>query len=169
MFGLEIQITMSPVRNVTLQTSLSLMDGKIKYQADEILTGRFSPYHVQLYNNGGFLTTTPMDQESIIRRPSMARMQLTYTGFKRWTPEVSLNYVDDREDVFYDTQIMPQGALNTIRVEKYALINISLSYKAGKNILMSACSNNTLDAKYSEVRGFTTRGRSILFRILWNH
>jgi len=169
MYGLEIQMTISPVRNVTLQTSLSLMDGKIKYQADEILTGRFSSYHVQLYNNGRFLTTTPMNQESIIRRPNMARLQLTYTGFKRFTPDVSVNYVDDREDVFYDTQIMPQGALNTIRVEKYALVNLSLSYNAGKNILMSACSNNILDEKYSEVRGFTTRGRSILFRIVWHH
>ncbi len=169
MYGLEVQLEVSPVRNVSIHTSLSLMDGKIQYQTDDDISGRYSSYHLQLYNNGSFLTRTVMNQESIIRRPNTAMCQLTYTGFKRFTPAIFLQYVHDREDVFYDTQIRPQGALNTAGVEKYTLLNLNLSYKAGKNILLSACSNNILDEKYSEVRGFSTRGRSILFRIVWHH
>ncbi len=166
-YGVEITLLMQIVKNLVFNGGISLVDGEMLYKGSDELTKDYNGNHLQLYNNGKFLSSTTQKQKGLIRRPNMLRLELSYSGIKKLNINLATKFVDDRDDVYYDTQIKPQGALNTIAVEEYFLIDLNMAYSLTKHILISARIENMLDKEYSEIRGFNTRGRGLYLKLAY--
>ena len=123
---------------------------------------------VQLYNNGHFLSSENYVQKGLIRRPNTAKAEFIYSGIKKLQSGLVIRYIDDRDDVFYDTQIKPQGALSTVSVDQYVLLDVNISYQLSTRVFISSRAENIMNSKYAEIRGFSTRGRAVYFKIAYN-
>jgi vitamin B12 transporter len=67
--------------------------------------------------------------------------------------------VGSRSDIYYDSKRGPFGALGTLPVEEYTLVDISQRLTLSDAFSINARVENVIDTKYSEINGFTTRGR----------
>ncbi len=166
-YGLEISLLFQLIKNLNIGSGLSLLNGEMTYKNTAELQSRYAGTHVQLYNNGQFLDASTTKQSGLIRRPNSAKIEVIYTGIRKLQAHFVTKFIDDRQDVYYDTQIKPQGALNTISVQDYTLFDFSISYNFGTHLLISSRIENILDKEYAEIRGFTTRGRSLYFKIVF--
>ncbi|TND07210.1 MAG: iron complex outermembrane recepter protein [Bacteroidetes bacterium] len=138
--------------------NLCIVGGKLTYASEGIDTAQTHGHHVQLYSNGAF---AGKEQETIglSRRPSSASLNLSYMPCKPLTLRADLRYVAARGDIYYEPLLGPFGALGTTAVEDYSLIDLSLRYKFKKFATAMLRVENLLDKEYSEINGFTTRGR----------
>jgi vitamin B12 transporter len=164
-YGAEINIQIQVLKHLRFGAGLSLLNGTISYSDTKQKNSELDSVHIQLYSNGQFLGTNEQQEYGLIRRPQTARADLTYTGIKKLRINLISQFIAEREDVFYDTQIKPQGALNTINVHSYLLFDLGLTYSISNQFLLSARLENMLNEDYSEIRGFRTRGRGMYFKI----
>ena len=78
---------------------------------------------------------------------------------------MGISYTGQRDDVFYDSGNGPMGALSTSPVKDYTLLDLSLQYKITSPLSAALKLENILNEKYSEINGFTTRGRGIYLKV----
>lgn len=166
-FGIELRIEYQLINSLRCGAGLSFVEGETIYNEVYDPEGKFSSVNVQLFNNGYFLNTGNKKQEGLTKRPHTLRAELLYTGIKKLRINLISQYVGDRDDLFYDSEIKPQGALNTIKVKNYVLLDLNISYRLGKHLQLSSKIGNILDEQYSEIRGYSTRGRSLYFKLAY--
>ncbi|GEM_PF-5244992 len=53
------------------------------------------------------------------RRPNTFYLSLQMGPYGAWSGWVDVRYVGSRSDVYYESQLGPSGALNTVGVEEY--------------------------------------------------
>ena len=70
-----------------------------------------------------------------------------------------VRHVGSRGDIYYESTLGPYGALGTVAVEQYTLLDLSLRATIYKGLSANLRVENVLDKKYYEINGFTTRGR----------
>jgi outer membrane cobalamin receptor len=79
-----------------------------------------------------------------------------------------VRYVGSRGDVYYDSALGPYGALGTVSVQQYSLLDLSLNVRIWKGISAAFKVGNVTVEKYSEINGFTTRGRSFYLTLRYS-
>jgi outer membrane cobalamin receptor len=79
-----------------------------------------------------------------------------------------VRYVGGRGDVVYDPALGPYGALGTVNVKQYTLLDLSANVKIWKGLSAGLRVANVLDEKYSEINGFRTRGRSFYLNVRYS-
>jgi vitamin B12 transporter len=156
--GIEFSINSKISDKLNISGNFSLVSGKLEYNPDNIDNSRTQGNHVQLYSNGVFISK---ETESIglVRRPNTGNVNLTYIPSKKITLSMDLKYVGSRNDVGYDASLGPYGALGTIGVEDYALIDFHAKYEIIKEFYATLHIENILNTDYSEIIGYSTRGR----------
>ena len=87
-------------------------------------------------------------------------MFFTYKLSAEFSAKMDVRYVGAQNDVYYNSELGPFGALGTVGLEDYALMDLSLKYSM-KNITIIAKAENIFDKKYTEINGFTTKGRGL--------
>ncbi|TAH38847.1 MAG: TonB-dependent receptor [Bacteroidetes bacterium] len=165
--GVEINFDYRIFKNLKLGLNLSYGLGELKIKHSQENDLLLSQSHVQLYNNGHFLGTENYTQKGLTRRPTTASLDCQYTGIKKVQTALVLRFIDSRDDVYYDTQIKPQGALNTVSIDSYFLLDLNISYQMTKHLILSSRAENILDSGYSEIRGFSTRGRGVYLKFTY--
>lgn len=157
--GVELGFSSIVSEKVLVSGNFSLLSGKLEYNPSDIDTAQTGGNHVQVYNNGSFLNKN-VEVNGLSRRPSTANISITYMPIKILRLRADLRYVGSRGDVYYEAALGPYGALGTVSVAPYTLLDLSGSVKIYKGLSAGVRVANVLDAKYAEINGFTTRGRS---------
>ncbi|MCX6291960.1 MAG: TonB-dependent receptor [Bacteroidetes bacterium] len=156
--GMEISLHAKLSDQLSFQANVSLIAGKTEYDPSGIDTSETGGNHVQLYSTGAFLTKQ-VTALGLTRRPSTAAISLQYNTTKHLTASLNARYAGARTDVYYDSHLGPYGALATKEVEDYALLDVNFRYAVTKNLAGLFRIENIFDTRYSEVNGYTTRGR----------
>ena len=165
--GVEIGFNSKMGEKFIVSGNLSLVSGKLTYQPSSIDTSQTGGNHVQLYSNGAFI-----DKEvtvlGLTRRPNTANLSITYMPIKRLALRADMRHVGSRSDVFYDSSLGPYGALNTVGVAQYTLLDLSARVNIYKGLCALARVANVFNEKYSEINGYTTRGRGIYLTLRYS-
>jgi vitamin B12 transporter len=158
--GIELGISSKLADKFIVAGNVNLMSGKLKYTPSDINTEQTGGNHVQVYNNGSFVTKE-VEVFGLSRRPSTANLSLTYMPVKIVSLRADVRYVGSRGDVYYESTLGPYGALGTVSVEQYTLFDLSVNVKIWKGLTAGIRVANVMDKEYKEINGFTTRGRGI--------
>lgn len=162
--GIETSLDFS-YNSWTFNASYSYVDAKIKYDPENIDTDKTGGKLVQLYSNGAFLEGGETIDGSLVRRPShMLISSVEYQIIDPLKVYVSYRYVDGRNDIFYDPTLGPFGALNNLGISRYNLWNMGVQGNFSR-FNYGARIENLMDTNYTEIQGYTTRGRSVYVRV----
>jgi outer membrane receptor protein involved in Fe transport len=165
--GLELGLTYSLNEKLIVSGNLSLLSGKLNYDPDKTDTANTGGHHIQFFSNGSF-AASETEIRGLSRRPATANLSITYLPVKILRLRMDVRHAGARGDVFYDTTIKPYGALGTVSVNKYTLIDLSANVTIIKGLSAGLKLTNVLDTKYSEINGFTTRGAGIYGNIRYS-
>jgi vitamin B12 transporter len=156
--GIEFRIHSKLSDNLSFTGNISLVNGKIRYNPDNIDNVHTRGNHIQLYSNGAFISRET-ERIGLIRRPNTGNINLTYLPFQNFLFMIDLKYVGTRNDVFYDSSLGPYGALGSAGLEDYTLLNCRAKYNILKGFSAMLYIENILNTKYYEIMGYSTRGR----------
>ena len=106
-----------------------------------------------------------VDIKGLVRRPNTANVHLSYLPFNTLVLGVDVKIVGSRDDVYYESTLGPSGALGNVAVDAYTLVDFSQKFKISENFSLNCRIENIFDRKYSEIKGFTTRGRGVFLKI----
>ena len=158
--GIEFSILSEISEKFIVSANISLVNGKLEYKPENIDTTHTHGNHIQLYSIGAFINKE-VETIGLIRRPNTANISLTYIPVKKLTLRVDVRYVGARNDIYFNANLGPYGALGTIGVEDYSLLGFSVKYEIFKNLSAMLSVENILNTKYYEIWGYATRGRGI--------
>ncbi len=167
--GFELTVHAKVHDRLTLDGNVSLVKGTLRYSPSGLDPTQTHGHHVQLYNTGAFLSTEAESAE-LVRRPGTLNVGLTYAPLGDWLLRLAVKHAGSRSDVYYDSQRGPFGALGTVPVAQYTIVDLSQQYFFSDRLSVSARVENVFNRKYLEINGFTTRGRGIFLsvRYAWN-
>lgn len=163
--GIETQAFIRLSDWLSVDANVSFLKARIRmdeHDLDESFTGG---NHVQVYNLGKFLKDD-VEQNDVVRRPS-------FTGYSRlnfqWMDDLRIHaiyrYTGDRLDAGYDGSLGPYGALRTVDVEDYHLVDLAANWNLTDVFSVGLKVENVFDERYREVIGFQTRGRSFYLKL----
>ena len=156
--GFEFSFTTKISEKLFISGNLTLVQGKIKYNPSGIDTTHTKGNYIQLFSNGVFLTKETQSI-GLVRRPSTAHVSITYMPVKKFSLRVDARFTGASNDIYYDSSLGPYGALNTVGVEDYTLLDCSIKYQIIKGLAAMLRVENIFDTKYTEIKGYATRGR----------
>ena len=162
--GVEFGISSQIGRRLWLSGNLSLVSGKLDYAPSQLQSAHAGGNHVQVYSNGAFLNTG-VETSGLVRRPSTANVSMTYKPIEPLVLKLDVRYVGPRTDVYYDSKRGPYGALGTVPVAEYTLVDVSQRLALSDSFFIHARVENVFDTKYSEINGYTTRGRGFYLSV----
>lgn len=166
--GVELGISSKVSEKLSISANVSLVSGKLKYKPSDVDTAQTHGNHIQIYGNGAFITNKEVETLGLSRRPSTANLSLTYSPIKQFSIRSDIRYVGSRADVYYETTLGPYGALGTVAVEQYTLLDLSVKAIIYKGLSANLRVENVLNKKYFEINGFTTRGRGFYLTLRYN-
>jgi vitamin B12 transporter len=164
--GFEVSINSRLSDKFRFIGNASIVNGSIKYKPSDIDTSQSHGNHVQLNSNGGFITSGPIESNGLVRRPnSMVNLSLIYYPVKSIFVRLDSRIVAARTDVFYDSRLGPFGALGTVPVSEYAIVDLSFNYNILAGLTTSLRIENLFNKKYSEIKGYSTRPRGVFLKL----
>jgi len=165
--GVEISINSKVSSKLWVNGNLSLVSGRLDYDPASIDTSHTHGNHVQLFASGAFVNKD-VETIGLVRRPSTANVGFTYKPIEKLSLGVNVKYVGARSDIYYSATSGPFGALATKGVADYSLLDIIIRYSIIKNLSATLRAENLFDVKYSEIYGYTTRGRGFYLTLRYN-
>jgi len=165
--GVEISINSKVSSKLWINGNLSLVSGRLEYDPASIDTSHTQGNHVQLFASGAFVNKD-VETIGLVRRPSTANVGFTYMPIGKLSMGVNVKYVGARSDIYYSATSGPFGALATKGVADYSLLDIIIRYSIIKNLSATLRAENIFDVKYSEIYGYTTRGRGFYLTLRYN-
>lgn len=164
--GIEIGLNYRILKNLSLVSSISLLKGQTTYSLSDIDTGITRGNHIQLFENGIFLSNEEKQVTGLTRRPGST----VYLGVE-WYPvkNLSINfenrYVEDRNDAYFNSSILPWGAMDRMNIEGYFLSGLTVNWDIFKNLSAAFKIDNLFNTDYYEINGFNTRKRGFYLRL----
>ena len=160
--GLEVSLQMPISEHLRLTTNGSIVNGKLKYSSN--LTNRTEKYHVQLYNSGDFITQQ-ITREGLTRRAHTANANLRYRIPQSFSIALNVRHVGRRNDVFYNADLGPFGALSQNTLDDYTLIAVQFQKQITDKLKAVFAVKNVMDVQYQEINGYATRGRNFWLQL----
>lgn len=164
--GMELSMA-GDIDKISFGGNITILGGKIKYSPSSVDTVKTEGNHVQLYNNGAFIKNKDITVLGLTRRPNCANFYISYKISKEVNARMDVRYVGSHDDVYYNSELGPFGALGTVGLEDYTLMDLSLRYNVDK-ITVIAKAENVFDKRYTEINGFTTRGRGFYLSLKYD-
>jgi len=156
--GIELSVETKINNHFFVSANVTLVSGKLNYDPSLIDTAKTKGNHVQLYSTGDYINKT-VETIQLVRRPSNAMVCLNYTPCKRMSLALDVKYNGAKNDVYYNSELGPYGALGFVGVKDYTLIDFTAKANLTKFLSAIFKVENLLDEKYTEIYGFTTKGR----------
>ncbi len=156
--GIEVSVSSIISDKLAANVNYSYIDGDLEYSQSEINLSHTQGHHVQFFSNGAFLNHD-IEQNELVRRSSTANLSITYIPVDELSLRLNVKYVGKKDDIFYDAELGPFGALGTQKVADYTLFDISAKYQVLQNLSAVLRIENIFDREYTEIRGYTSRGR----------
>lgn len=158
--GFEAGVKIRLSGELQFSGSVSLVGGKLHYDPSSLDVRHTGGHHVQIYNNGAFMTGS-VESLGLTRRPDTFHGSLEYTPVSELMVRLDLRHAGSRMDVYYNSELGPYGALGSVAVEEYTLLDFGAKVRATSHLSLNLRIENVLNTRYSEIRGFSTRGRGI--------
>ena len=158
--GIELSLWTKIGKRLTVKGNLNLQKGSLEYDPGDIDIGVTRGHHVQLYESGTFLNKE-IHQDRLARRYSCFNLYFRYEVAKSSSVTMSISHTGRKDDIFYSMMIMPYGALDAKLLDAYTLYNISFRQQINRFITISLRVQNIFDKSYSELLGYSTRGRGL--------
>ncbi|HEY5615508.1 MAG TPA: TonB-dependent receptor [Bacteroidota bacterium] len=158
--GFELTVSAPLSDAFSVSANVSIVGGALEYTPANIDRVSTQDNHVQIYNNGAFLSQEFKTTE-LVRRPNTFNLAMIYTPVEAWYLRLDVKHAGSRIDVYYDSQRGPFGALGSVPVEEYTLVDFSQRYKFSEQFSAGVRVENMLNSSYREINGFRTRGRGI--------
>lgn len=163
--GIELEAHGAIGNKFFLSANFSYMRGRQTASYEAIDTVKTEGNHVQVYSNGGFVDAADIHTSGLKRRPVTANISLTYSPSSKVFFKSILKYVSKKNDVYYNDKLGPYGALGNTPVQAYTLIDLISGVRFNENISGLVRIENILDVSYSEIRGYSSRGRGFYLSI----
>ena len=107
-----------------------------------------------------------MTVNSLARRPRFnAYGEIGFRINRRLNFYSALRHIGSRNDVEYNSDLGPFGALGEKSVDRYNLVDVGMNYEITKSLSLHAKVENITDEEYREIYGFQSRGRSGYLRM----
>ena len=158
--GIELDFYSELNPKVQIGGNISLVDGNLEANPDNIATTQTKGSQVQLYNTGDFINEA-VTVQGLTRRPNTANLNATYLPVQKLALRLDARYASTRSDIFYDAGRGPYGALGTASLGNYALLDFTARYQFTSQLSAALRLENALDKEYQEINGFRTRGRGL--------
>ena len=165
--GAELSLTYHFMPALIALGNFSLISGTLDYTPSNINLAQTRGNRVQLYSNGAFVTGN-LETSGLARRPNTGNFGLIYSPSGKFKLRIDVRYAGRRNDVFYDSKLGPYGALGTTPIAAYAVTDFSQKYSFNESLSILGRVENIFDTKYSEISGFTTRGRGVYVTMRYN-
>lgn len=162
--GVEFALTAHLSERLLLSGNISFVSGKWSYNPTEINNTQTGGNHVQVYSNGAFVSKQ-VETLGLVRRPNTANLSVRYRVRYDMMLRLDARIVGVRNDIYYSSRLGPFGALATVPVEQYTILDLSQQWKVSRGLSIGARVENLFDLKYSEINGYTTRGRGIYLSV----
>ena len=117
--------------------------------------------HVQLQSSGQFVDYTDVRTEGLTRRPVTANLAFQYSPCSGFFLKAIVKYVSAKQDVLG----RPDGTLGRVTVNAYTLTDVIAGMRFNQNISSVIRVENLFNVKYSEIRGYASRGRGLYFSV----
>jgi len=157
--GIEINAELLIFDNLSVYGNMSLIDGTLSFEPEDIDESVTQGNTVQLFTGGNFVTNEQSTSE-LVRRPNTYNVGLDYTPFEQLNLNTNVRIVDSRNDISFDNSLGPFGALGKQPVDRYTLVDVSAEYQLSSSFSVYIQFENILDEEYQEIQGFRTKGRS---------
>ncbi len=165
--GFEFTLHSAITDRIWCSLNLTLVSGELNYAPTEVDNAHTLGHHVQLYSNGTFLTKDTQ-LSGLVRRPNTVNASIGCQILETWGTRIDIRHAGSRNDIFYNMNLGPYGALGTVPVAKYTLVDLIQNFDLFKQMSVQAKIENLFDVKYSEINGYTTRGRGLYIAIRYN-
>jgi len=162
--GAELGITSKVSDKFHVSANFSMVGGEIKYNVSDIDTSQTGGNHIQIFGNGQFITKE-ITTYGLTRRPATANMMFAYIPCKQFSASAIIRYAGARGDVRYESTLGPYGALATVPVADYTLVDLNFSFNFAKHFSGVLKAENIFDKEYYEINGYSTRGRSFYLKL----
>ena len=158
--GIEISLRSRISDKFNISGNISLVGGKLDYDPQLIDTSKTKENTVQLYSTGDFINKKT-EVTGLVRRPNTANISFDYAPIKPLLLKLDVKYIGAKNDVYYNSELGPMGALSILGVQDYMLLDFTAKYNITKALSAVVKVENLLNQKYVEVYGFATRGRGV--------
>ncbi len=158
--GIELSYRTKLSEKFSLAGNFTIFSGILQYDPSEIDTSHTSGNHVQLFNSGEFINNR-LEKAGLVRRSNTANITLSYYPAKNISFAALLRYVGPKIDLFYDSNLGPWGAQGLLSIDDYTLVSLNARLKLTESFSLLLNIENLFDTRYSEISGYTTRGRGI--------
>lgn len=150
---------------LTINVGFSAVNGVYNFSPSDIDKVYTAGNYVQLFSNGEFIIEE-VETEGLVRRPvNTINLNVNYNPLPKLVLTGNTRFVSTRDDSFYDPLLGPFGALNSIQVGSYYLLDLSANYDLNNHFSAGVKVENVLNEEYAEIRGFNTRGRGVYLRV----
>ena len=168
MHGIEFNFQSRIDKALMVSGNISLADGKINYHPSGVDTSVTHGNHAQILSNGAFLNRES-EYIGLVRRPNSANIALQYSPKDWLSLRLDVKYVGRRGDVYYDSELGPYGALGTTPVAEYTLVDLASKFSLTDRMAIGTRLENVFNARYIEIKGFSTRGRGLFINLRYIH
>ena len=163
--GIEVGLEAKLGQRFSFSGNLSITDGSLKYDPTNHEYAR--DFHLQLFNTGDFLTES-IEKDGLVRRSNTANAYLKYQASSKVLVSVSMKHASSRNDIFYNANLGPYGALGQKEVGQFTLFGLSSNIKLTSNLMASIKIANLFNLEYQEIIGYRTRGRGMEINIRYS-
>jgi len=165
--GFEINafVKLSPTLSAT--GNISLLSSMLQYSPNNIDTAQTHNAKVQIYDGGAFIGGASQNT-GLLRRPgALGNFSITWKPIKKLALTARARYVGASYDAVYNSTIGVNyyGADEFVNIGDYTLLDASASYEICKQFSLTARGENLFNTTYSEILGYTTRGRSFYLNL----
>ncbi|HEY4799895.1 MAG TPA: TonB-dependent receptor, partial [Bacteroidia bacterium] len=161
--GVEIEMHGALGKKVFISGNYSYLRGKELFSDNSIDTVKTRNNHIRV-STGDFLTKNVVSN-GLTRRPSTANISLTYYPVKKVFCKALVKYVSKRSDVNVDYSMTPYSNLV---LGAYTLVDFISGAKLNENLSVFMRVENIFNVSYTEILGYSTRGRGIYFTVNYN-
>jgi vitamin B12 transporter len=165
--GFEVGLSTKISEKLFISGNVSLINGKLDYDPASINPAHTQGNRVQLFTNGAFLDKGT-ESFGLVRRPSTANISATYKLLKNLSVRADMRYAGPRSDIYYNSNLGPNGAQSTKGMGDYMLVDLFVKYNIIKGLSAGLRVENIFDEKYYEIYGYTTRGRSLYLNLRYS-
>ncbi len=162
--GIELTIKDRITSQLFFESNFSFVAGGLTYSPSDINLTQTRGNTVQLFSDGAFLTNHGASAE-LVRRPSTANVGLTYLPVDMLALGIDLKIVSSRNDTYYDSNLGPYGALASIPLSSYTLVDFSQRLILNNDVVIKGKIENMFNVQYSEILGYTSRGRGFYLSV----
>ena len=165
--GFEFSIAAAITHELSANLNASFVNGKLKYSPEDIDVNKTQGNRVQLYSNGSFLDGN-IENDDLVRRSNTANLSLTYQPIDVLALKLNVKYNGKKDDLYYNENAGPYGALGTQGVSDYTLFDISVRYNLMQDLNAIVRVENIFDKQYTDLIGYRTRGRGVYLSLGYN-